>query len=340
MKNGKILFQTLAVVMASALLMAGCGSEGNNGAATAAQYNSASAPQAASDTMAAGGAFYGEEYAATEGAAYDSGEVKGMAIPEENGSASVLPRDRKLIRTVELEMETREFDRMMSELETQVQDLGGYIENLETFNGSSYSVSRAMRWADLTIRIPEDSLNGFLQNVSEIGNVVRRSDSVEDVTLTYVDMESHRDTLKAEQARLLELLEQAADVEDMIALEERLSNVRYCLESMESKLRTMDTQVDYSTVYLNLSEVKELTPVEERTDLQRIGEGFADSVKAIGNSFREGIIWFVIHIPYLVIWVAVIAVMTALLKKYRKKRSAGRAAKAEKKEEEKSAQKG
>lgn len=318
-------YPAAVAAVVAAVLLSGCGGTDRSTAEMPAVSTSVAYD---SGNGAAGGvsydsAVYDMEYAEAESGAYDSRSAETpAAAPEEesNGTDPGQSQGRKLIKTVELEMETKEFEHMMSELETQIQELGGYIENLETYNGSSYSSHRSSRWANLTIRIPESALNGFLQNMSEIGNVVRRSDSVEDVTLTYVDMESRRDTLKAEQARLLELLEQAETVEDMIALEERLSDVRYYLESMESKLRTIDNRVDYSTVQLNLSEVKELTPVEEKTDLQRITEGFADSLKDIGNGIKESAIWFVIHIPYLVIWAAVIAALVLVLRKYGKKR--------------------
>lgn len=333
-KSGGKYPVAVAAVMAAALL-SGCGGADHSTAEMAVPAASSSAFYESGNGAAGGisydgGAAYDMDYAKTADVSYES-EMNPVAMPEEgsNGAALDQSRGRKLIKTVELEMETKEFERMMSELETQIQDLGGYIENLETYNGSSYSSHRSSRWANLTIRIPETALSGFLQNMSEIGNVVRRSDSVEDVTLSYVDMESRRDTLKAEQARLLELLEKAETVEDMIALEERLSNVRYGLESMESQLRTIDNQVDYSTVYLNLSEVKELTPVEEKTDLQRITEGFADSLKEIGNGIKESAIWFVIHIPYLVIWAAVIAALVLILRKRGKKRREKKAARLE-----------
>ncbi len=330
MKKSRTLLQVLTAMAVSAVLFIGCGSAGESAVPAAAQYNSAS-PSYAADA-AAGGAVYEESYGGAESGARASEGVAGEPKSGDADGDIGLPQDRKLIQTVELEMETKEFDRMMAELETQIQAMGGYIENLETYNGSSYSSSRSSRWANLTIRIPASSLNGFLQDMSEIGNVVRRSDSVEDVTLSYVDMESRRDTLKAEQTRLLELLEKAETVEDMIALEERLSDVRYYLESMESKLRIIDNQVDYSTVHLNLAEVKELTPVEERTDLQRIAEGFVDSIKSIGNGVREGVIWFVIHIPYLALWAAAAAVAIVLFKGLRKKRAARKAAKGQRKE--------
>lgn len=326
MKKKRRYFQTSAAFLALVMLLAGCGSSADSAGVQSAQSNGSSSMMPA--TMAAGGSSY-EEGAVKESSFSASAADMGMEAPKEEvqGTDAALPQGRKLIRTVDLEMETKEFERMMTELEAQIQDLGGYIENMETYNGSSYSEYRSSRWADLTIRIPKEKLNGFLENMSEIGNVVRRSDNVEDVTLSYVDMESRRDTLKAEQVRLLELLEQASSVEDMIALEERLSNVRYYLESMESKLRTIDNQVDYSTVHLALSEVKELTPVEEKTDLQRIKDGFIDSIKEIGYGIKEGFIWFVVHIPYLAIWAAVIAAAVVFLKQYRKKKAAKKKAK-------------
>lgn len=321
MRRNRGYQRTAAVMLTAAMLLTGCGSSVKDSAAldTVSHSEANESYAAASEAQAAGGTSY----------SYASSDMAEEGWEGERSAEGELLNDRKLIKTVELEMETKEFDLMMSQLEAQIQALGGYIENLETYNGSSYSGYRSSRWANLTIRIPKDVLNSLLESMSEIGNVIRRSDSVEDVTLSYVDMESRRDTLRAEQARLLEFMEQAEDVEDMIALEERLSEVRYRLESMESQLRTIDNQVDYSTVYLNISEVKELTPVEEKSDLQRIGEGFSDSLKNIGNSIKEAFIWFVIHIPYLVIWAAVIAAFAAAIKKCRKKKAAGKAAKLE-----------
>lgn len=55
------------------------------------------------------------------------------------------------------------------------------------------------------------------------------------MTLEYVDLESHKKTLQAEHERLLQLMEQAESIEDIITIEQRLSNVQYQLESMEAR---------------------------------------------------------------------------------------------------------
>lgn len=235
--------------------------------------------------------------------------------------------DRKLIKTVDMTVETKEYDVLMTELKSKVSQLGGYIEHMDTYNGSSYSHYRSSRSASLTIRVPKDKLNDFVETVSGISNVVRRSDNVEDVTLSYVDMESRRNTLQTEQERLLELLAKAESIVDIITIEERLSTVRYQLESMESKLRTIDNQVDYSTVYLSIDEVQELTPVEVQTPLERIGEGFVENLHDIGDGAVEFAIWFIINIPNFVVWALIITVIVLVVKACRKNSKAKKARK-------------
>lgn len=307
-------FRLLTAVLLSALLLTGCGAAKDSASATAIMEMETSSTQSYSVAESGTGSYYqydteGAEMAVEEGDAQNSEDV-------------AVTGSRKLIRTVDMSVETKEFDALMTALETQVQELGGYIERLDTYNGSVYSGYSGSRDASLTLRIPQNKLNGFLESVSDICNVVRRSDSVEDVTLSYVDMESHRDALKTEQGRLLELLEQAESLEDILVIEERLTSIRYQLESMESKLRIMDNQVEYSTVYLAVNEVRELTPVEEQTTAQRIAEGFVGSLKDIGDGAVELFVWFVTNLPHLMLWAAVIVVIVLVIKRLRRRRKA------------------
>jgi len=306
----------LLLITCMMFAMSGCGGSSKYAADTMATGSAPTESAAASDM---GGGYYYSQNATIEEVEveWDSdGAVKGETTQETVQALS----QRKLIKTVDLHVETKEFDTVMLTLEDQVVAMGGYIENMETYNGSTYNGYRSARDASLTIRIPKDKLETFLDTISGISNVIRRSENVDDVTLEYVDIESRRNALRTEQERLLELLAMAENVEEIILIEDRLSDVRYQLESMESQLRTYDNKVDYSTVYLNVEEVKELTPVVEETVWQRITGGFAESLEDIGNGFVEWSIWFVVHIPYLVIWAVVIMIAVIIVKKIRKKR--------------------
>ncbi len=293
-------------------VLGGCGSSAKFAENTAAD-TAASAESYSTTMQDAGGGYLTEEYATDEAPA-ENGEAE---LGEE---AALAGSERKLIQTVDLNVETKEFDLLMSTLEQQVDAMGGYIEQMDTYNGSSYSGYRTSRYASMTLRIPKDKLNGFLDTISEISNVVNRSEYVQDVTLAYVDVESRRNSLRTEQDRLLELLEQAESIEDIITIEDRLSTVRYQLESMESQLRTYDNKVDYSTVNIYIDEVRELTPVAEETTWERISGGFMESLRDIGNGIKETAVWFVIHIPYIIIWGVVIIVCILIIRRFRRKR--------------------
>lgn len=223
---------------------------------------------------------------------------------------------RKLIRTANLSVETLEFDNLLSYVEERTNEYGGYIESLDVYNGSNYFYYddyysdyysgrgySSDRSASMTIRIPKDQMDSFLSEVAEHSNITNRSEKEQDVTLTYVDLESHKSVLLAEQKRLLELMDRAETIEDLITIESRLSEIRYQIESMESTLRTYDNQIDYSTIYLNISEVVVLTPVtsQEKTVGERISEGFMNSLKNIGVGLKELFVGFVIFLPYLIL---------------------------------------
>lgn len=303
-KYGKRILAA-AVGTFALLMIAACGSAGMDGVST-----SQSGP---SSNSYAGGTSEAYDYGLEMDyeASYEEAEMSSDTQKTQQNAAL---NDRKLIRTVNMDVETKEYDQLLSTLESRVQSVGGYIENLDSYNGSTYSGNRNSRHANLTIRIPKAEMDGFLELVSDVGNVIRRSDSIEDVTLTYVDLESHRNALRTEQDRLLELLETAENLEDILTIEDRLANIRYQLESMESRLRSMDNQVDYSTLYLNVSEVQELTPVTEQTVWERIKEGFGDSVENIKDGAVEIAVWFMVNSPYLILLAVVVVVFIVIVK--------------------------
>ena len=196
------------------------------------------------------------------------------------------------------------------------------IEYQYQYNGSKYSSYQGTRNAQLDIRIPAERLDEFVDTVGEQSNITNKVEQVEDVTLQYVDLESRKKALVTEQDRLLELLTQAEKVEDIIIIEQRLSEVRYELESMESQLRALLNQVDYSTVHLSIDEVRQYTPTEEKSLFEKMKNGFVRSLYRIGADGEEVFLWFVSSIPYFVIWGVIIAIVIVLFKRHRRKKKA------------------
>lgn len=334
-----MLTSAVFLALASASLT-GCGaaSASSYKAETAAAYDtSAGMPaslyksstsfsnNAEAETYAAAG----NHEAALEDSSTDSGsaELSQEAVLSQEvsnparTSDEATPVERKLIRNVSMHLETREFDALTKSISDAVTFFGGYMEQSDVSGNSLYwSDERSSRCSNLTARIPENKLDAFLTEVSGQGNVTYKNESVQDVTLQYTDITSRKKTLQMEQDRLWELLEKAESIDAVIALEARLSEVRYQLESIESQLRTLDNQIVYSTVYLSIQEVQVLTSTDPDTIPVRIQKGLSRSFNTLKISSVDFLVWFISSLPILAVFAVLVFIAVIILKKPLKRR--------------------
>lgn len=267
--------------------------------------------------------------------AMDMAEVempKAEAAPEEeilysstadSATGSIDTQNQKLIKKVYIDAETEDMDTLLTQVTEQIQALGGYIESQEIYNGSSYSSYRYQN-ANMTIRIPAEKLDSFVSQVKGVSNVVNYNETTDDVTLTYVSTESRIAALEIEQERLLNLLSKAEKLEDLLTIEERLTEVRYELERVNSQLRVLANQVNYATVNLNIQQVKVYTEVEEQTVWQRISSGFSGNLRNIGEGLVNFFVWLVTYSPQLIFWAVIIAIAVTVARRSVKKRRAAK----------------
>lgn len=270
------------------------------------------------------GAAPAAEAPAMEAVAYDSAPAEeysnALTTQADTGSAAI-PAERKWIITMDISAETEDMDSLLTELDGHIEALGGYVEGQSIHNGSTYA-QRRYRNANLTVRIPAQRVEEFATQVAGISNVVSSNKNLEDITLTYVSTESRMKALQTEEARLLELMEQAETMSDLLEIEGRLTDVRYELENVTTRLRTYDNRVDYATVYLYISEVQEYTPAAERTVWQRITQDFRSNLGALGEDLVDLFVWVVASSPYLVIYAVLGTGLFFLVKKLRRRKAA------------------
>lgn len=276
-----------------------------------------------------------EEEIAVEDSLFDSMTSENVNTGGGN-SAEIKPAGRKLIRTFNLDIETLEFDSFVASIKAEVNSLGGYIESSST-SGNSYNYSSS-RYANFVCRVPSGKLDEFINTVGGLGNITYCYEDTEDVTLHYVDTEARIKSLQTEYDQLLELLAEAENIDTIILLQQRLTEVRYQLESYESQLRTYDNLVDYSTVNLSINEVKRITAPEQETVFERIRSDFSDNIYDIWVGAQDFFVWFVANIPYFLIWGVIIAAIIFVIRfilgksaKYQERKAARKARKEYKK---------
>ena len=179
-----------------------------------------------------------------------SGEAESAETTRNTDSA-------KIIYTANLTLETKDFDAARTALDSALSDADGYLES-----SSEYSSTGNTRTASLTLRVPQENYQSFLDAAAQIGSVTYKNQQADDVTTQYLDIEARLSNLTAQRDRLQELQAQADNLSDLLEIESSLSDVQYQLESYQSQLDWYSRQVECCTVYVELDEVDTLTPTD------------------------------------------------------------------------------
>lgn len=330
MKKTRLLALVLALVLTCSL--AACAAKS---AAPMAYDNTASAAdQYKSDAVSAE---MPAEAPAMEETERAENSITTQSYAGQDDAASDAPTESladKMIYSANLEIQTTEYDAAIAALESSVTAFGGFVEQSNTYGDIRYNddgTSRVVnRMADYVVRVPAKRFQEFLSQADGLGNVLSCNRYAENVTSRYTDQEARLASLYTQEERLLSMLEKSEDVESLIALEERLADVRYEIESIERNLRNLDRRIAYSSVTISLHEVEIYTPTKpvQRT----FGEKLSDALTDGWRSFSRGVQYFLIDLVYalpgiiLFLLIAGAAVLIAL--RLRKKHKAKKAAKA------------
>ena len=299
MKRKGKLWKLLAAGMAAMLLFTGCGSGGGSyDNASVSSAASVETGEAAMDTLAA------------------NGLETGTVDPETMENAG-----RKIIYTAYAAMETETFDETSASVRQMVEEAGGYISS-SSARGSRTDGTRSV---DYTCKIPAGNYAGFIDGLSGAGNLYRLTESTDDVTLQYVDLDARLSSLQNQLDRLEELAAEASDIETLLTIETQIGEVQYELESYTAQMRTLENQISYSTVDLTIDEVASVSE----------GTGFGTRVKAaFGGSWDnfvaavQGIIIALIYLlPGLIVLGVVLAAVIPLAVRHSRETKARAASK-------------
>ena len=184
------------------------------------------------------------------------------------------------------------------------------------------------RWAYYTFRIPAEKFEYFLQLTHTYGNVLSTSRSAQNVTSSYTDFEARLSSLNTQEERLLDMLSKSTDVETLIALEQRLSDVRYEIESTERNLRNYDAQIRYSTIDLSIREVELYTPSApiRRSFGEKLEIALSDGWTRFVRGTQDLLLGLAACLPVLVLLIILAAAVLICIRIRIKKRKAKKAA--------------
>ena len=276
-------------------------------------------------------------------------EIADIATSSNSGSSDAMSVEQvqtyaeKIIYSGYVNMETTQFDDAVNALDRAVKEYGGFVQD-SSVNGWSRDNGDGTftimdRSAYYVVRIPVAKFDAFMALTEGIGNVTSSSRNAENVTSQYTDYEARLSSLYTQEERLLAMLEKTTDLDSLITLEARLSEVRYEIESIERNLRNLDQRLAFSTVTLEIREVEIYTPTAtvQRTFGEKLSDAFSDG----WSSFVRGLQRFIINtarsLPGLVLFVVIVG--GAVLVFFKVKKHIRRKAEAKKQAENQEEQK-
>lgn len=250
-------------------------------------------------TLAACNAGGGESTAGGTGGGGDfaqgSAEPSGGGGSEANdrrlvssGHQSAVPQvGPQIVQTARLRLSIAHgsFDDKVDDVHAIVDSYSGFVVNSTASQGSD----KRLVQGSLDLRIPAESYEDALARLRQLGKVEALEESGQDVSQEFVDLNARIRQLRAVEAQLLELLQQADDVPAALAVQNQLSQVQLDLEQARGRLQYLDNRVSYATISLAMHEVGAVAPK---------GGGFSivDAWATAGSAFLTVVGWIFIGI--------------------------------------------
>ncbi|MCL2721212.1 MAG: DUF4349 domain-containing protein [Treponema sp.] len=137
------------------------------------------------------------------------------------------------------------------------------VENLDTIDDvvenllKKYNAYSALTTADefyryYSLRVPSQLYDVFLSEINDIGRLIQRNESTEDVTVRYYDIEGRLETQRELLRTFQSYLGRAANMQEILTVESRIADLQRDINRTGTQLRNLSDQVDYATIDLNI----------------------------------------------------------------------------------------
>jgi hypothetical protein len=322
---------TLATTLIlSTTLMTGCG--------TSSDYATSTSELSSYDTAASNG------IASSSYDSYESEELEASDnSTDQTSTDSTTLLEEKLVYYCTLDIETLDYETTITSIKDTIKKYNGIIQSENESDSSynwyyeNYQKTSGTMTDYIEVRVPSANYESFISELDGVGKITSKSTSVDNISQKYYDTTSQIEALQIQEQNLLEMLEKCETIEDMITVEDRLSEVRYELNSLQTDKRYMDTDVAYSYVNINVSEVMEYHYTQQPSKTNTFLDRLKNTIKSSATgflSFLEGLLFLIIRLfPYLVIIALIRLIFGKQIKAAKEKRREKKAAKQSEKQD-------
>lgn len=204
---------------------------------------------------------------------------------------------KKAAITLVVESSEDSIDVVSELIETQQ----GYVIDFQDDKSQS---SRGRQIVSMQIRVPQNKLDETLERLTTFGTVKSQSLTAEDVSEQLVDVQARLRNLRKQEELITQIMERSGSVGEVLQVAQELSNIRESIERIDAQFKNLQTQINYSTIYLKLEAPIASAPELDRPLGLQVRETWESSSRAAVNLtfglLKLGI-WLLSFSPYFVL---------------------------------------
>ena len=205
---------------------------------------------------------------------------------------------RKLIKDAKVVLRVGLVTEVSEQIRKATTGCGGFVAN-----SALSDAAEGQRQASVDVKIPAESLDNFLTLLSHMGKVLSRTETAQDVTDEFYDVQARAKNLHNAEDRLREILKKSGALKDLLEVEKELTRVRGEIEKLEGHLQHLEQRVAYSTVSIQLLE----TQLPVLTEFWQVHETLSDAwlmFRVLTRLLLHGLIYLAAFLPFaLVLWI-------------------------------------
>ena len=241
------------------------------------------------------------------------------AVPGEHASGEWKAKaNQKLVYNAGLVIETEDITAANGDITRIARQSGGFVAKSYLYR------TEKKRTAELLLRIPADQLFAVLEELRSLGNVKRDTLDSDDVTMRYIDLEARNRNLQRQEERLLDVLDRAETIEDVLQVEKELARVRGDVEAYTAEFRYLRDRIDYASVSVSLEETYTASTMVKATGLKGVWRrginGLVSSVNALLTGLGDFIVFVFKVLPFLLLLLVIAAVAYLIFRKRKSSR--------------------
>jgi hypothetical protein len=228
------------------------------------------------------------------------------AMKEQAPAAADAPAGRKIIRASSIEMVVLHPAEVADKITSLAEGLGGYLVSAD---GGGQNATAGT----LTIRVPAEQFETARAEIRKLGlRVESEKVDAQDVSRQYVDQDANLRNLRAEEAGYLVILKQASTVKDMLAVTQRLSEVRGQIEQQQAELNALSRKIETValTISLRTEAEAQVSGLNWRPGYQ-LKTALRDGLESLAT-YATAMTTILFYLPAVLLWVGTIVLGAAI----------------------------